>query len=86
MEVAAVMSMSDKLLMIDTGTEIVNKLMVCFQIDSDLSGQIDQELNVRYRELKPDSDSINRLFFLLMALIRRIDGKARDWVQRYPEN
>ena len=83
MEAATVMATPDKLVMLDTGFEIINKLLHCFAIDPELSTLLDTRVNPQYQKLQPDPDSINNLFFVLLGVVRQVEGKTHRWVQRY---
>ena len=76
-------TIADKLTVIETGVEIVNKVLHCFYVSQEMLDEIDTILNPYYKALVPDPGYINRLFYRLMSVVRRFEQYAMAWVERY---
>ena len=80
---AGVGTMADKIILIEAGVEIVNKILFSFHINQELLDSIDDTLNRFVRLLTPTPSSINRLFVRLMGIVRRLEHYAVEWVRKY---
>ncbi len=75
-------TVADKMTAINVGVEIVNKLLHFFSIGQDLYDDLERTINTLYRELKPTPSCINRVFYTLMSMVRKVEKRAADWVER----
>lgn len=84
MEIASVCgTIADKMVVIDLGVEILNKILACFLVSEEMLVDLDQTLNRYYRGLTPQPSSVIRVFYTLMSFVCALEKKAIEWVERY---
>jgi len=83
LEITSVMTTSDKMSAINIGVEVVNKILHCFAVSQELLDNIERLLNQHYRRLQPNPTSVDRVFYALLSVVRKIEDQARAWVARY---
>jgi len=76
-------TIADKMLLIETGVEIVNKILHCFYVSQEMFDEIDTILNRFFRTLVPTPSSINRMYVRLMNVVRCFERYAVEWVKKY---
>jgi len=79
-------TIGDRMVVIDAGVEIVNKLLYCFLVNQELFDSIETSLNRHYRSIRPTPSSINVVFFILMSVVLRFERRANEWVVKYDNN
>ena len=76
-------SLSDKMLAIELGVDIANKLLYCFLISQEMFDQIDEQLNQYVTTVKAEPHAINMMLLRVLDVFRQLEAHSRRWVDHY---